>query len=343
MNFQNNRYTLRFANESDDEGIHEIFESGSFPGKMEVKFLRGARPYESFLADGDRAKIFIILDNRENRTAAVGGAVLRREYMNGREEECAYLTGLKVHPDYRGKLPFIVKGYGVMGKELAHCSICYTTVLDGNAEAVRMFEKRRKNIPFYRYMGHYTTYCFGGGKRRLPLEVNNMTGFETVMDQYFSHMNFVPVDYRYAGFGDTTFYCVRERGEITACCFVGDQRSTKQYKMCSYGGIYRVFSKFPTQFFGYPKFPKPDSVIDHGVISYLYVRENDHRLCRDFLYSVAAEAGFSLMIWGAFENHPLCGALDRMRTVHYGSRLYEVVWEESADVRGTIGIEAALL
>lgn len=343
MNFQNDRYTLRFADESDDEGIREIFESGSFPGSIEVKFLRGESPYESFRADGDEAKILIIRDNRENRMAAVGGAVLRREYINGKVERCAYLTGLKVHPDYRGKLPFIVKAYEVLGKELAHCGFCYTTVLDGNEEAVRMFEKRRRNIPLYRYMGHYTTYCFHGGKRRLAIEAGDMRGFDRVMENCFSDMNLVPANYRYAGFGDTKFYCVREQDEITACCFVGDQQRTKQYKMCSYGGIYRVAAKLPTQFFGYPQFPKPDSVIDHGVISYLYVRNNDYRLCRDFLYSVAAEAGFSLLIWGAFENHPLCGALGRMRTVHYGSRLYEVVWGEPAGVSGRIGVEAALL
>lgn len=343
MNFQNDRYTLRFAYESDNEGIREIFESGSFPGAMEVKFLRGERPYESFRADGDEARILIIYDNRENRTAAVGGAVLRREYINGKEERCAYLTGLKAHPDYMGKLPFIIKAYEVMGKELAHCGFCYTTVLDGNEAAVRMFEKRRRNIPLYRYMGHYTTYCFHGGKRRLALEVNEMGGFDRVMETYFSDMSLVPADHCYAGFGDTTFYCVRERGEITACCFVGDQQRTKQYKMCSYGGIYKALSKLPTRLFGYPEFPKPDSVIDHGVISYLYVRGNDDRLCRDFLYSVAAEAGFSLLIWGAFENHPLCSALDHMRTVRYGSRLYEVVWGEPVGVSGRIGMEAALL
>ena len=113
--------------------------------------------------------------------------------------------------------------------------------------------------------------------------------------------------------------------------------------MCSYGGIYKLISRLPTRLFGYPKFPKAGETIRHGVVSYLYIRDNDPKLCADFLRSVAAESGFSLLIWGGFETNPLCKALDKMKTVHYGSRLYEVVWDEPTEISGGIGVEAALL
>ena len=114
--------------------------------------------------------------------------------------------------------------------------------------------------------------------------------------------------------------------------------------MSGYGGIYKLISHLPTRLFGYPAFPKPDSIIDHGVVSYLYVKANDPKLCADFLRSVAAQAGFALLIWGGFENNPLCAALDRMKTIHYGSRLYSVHWDaDSPEISGMIGMEAALL
>ena len=56
MSFQNNKYTLRLADTADNEGIREIFESESFRGNLDVKFLRNPAPYESFSADGDAAK-----------------------------------------------------------------------------------------------------------------------------------------------------------------------------------------------------------------------------------------------------------------------------------------------
>lgn len=343
MNFQNNRYTLRLADASDNAGIAEIFESESFHGNIDVKFLRNPKPFESFLADGDTAKILVAVDNVKQRTVAVGGAVIRREYVNGKEEKCAYLTGLKVHPEYRKKLFFIAKAYELLGEYVKDCNYVYTTVLDGNEAAIKMFEKKHRNMPEYRYLGHYTTYCFHGGRKTAAVEKNCMEGFDTLVRNHFSKQNLVPCDYNYKGFGEKDFYCVRKNGEIIACCFVGNQQGQKQYKMCAYGGILKAVSHIPTQWFGFPEFPKSGCIINHGVISYLYVKDNDKKLCRDFLRSVAAESGFSLLLWGAFENHPLAAAMKKMKTVKYGSRLYSVVWDGEAELTGIIGMEAALL
>lgn len=343
MNFQNNRYTLRFADSSDNDGIREIFENASFSGGISVQYLRSPCPYDSFSADGDSNHIMVIIDNDRRRTAAVGGAVVRYEYINGTKEKCAYLTGLKVHQDYRKRLSFIAKAYGFLHESISDCRYCYTTILDGNAEAISLLEKKHRNMPEYRYIGHYTTYCFHGGKQLLQLEKNNLDGFDSLMDKHFSAQSLVPCNYGYAGFGAADFYCIRENGEIKACCFAGNQQAYKQYKMCSYSGIYKALSHLPTKLLGYPEFPKPDRIINHGVISYLYVKDNDTKLCKDFLRSVAHETDFSLLIWGGFENNPLCKALDSMKAIHYGSRLYSVVWDDTPKINGIIGMEAALL
>lgn len=343
MNFQNDRYTIRLADSADNDGIREIFESGSFSGGLNVQYLRGEKPFDSFQADGDEAKILVAIDNKTHRTAAVGGAVIRREYLNGKIENCAYLTGLKMHPDHQGKTIFIPKSYEFLGKQLSGCRCCYTTILDDNKPVIAMLEKKHRNIPEYRYLGHYTTYCFHGGKSIIPIEKDNTEGFEEIMQNHFSKHSLVPADINYPGFGEKHFYCVRDNGRIIACCFAGDQSGSKQYKMCSYGGIYKLLSHLPTKLAGYPEFPKAGEIIRHGVISYLYVKDNDPKLCSDFLRSVAAETDFSLLIWGGFENDPLCSALDHMKTIHYGSRLYETVWDKPTHISGVIGIEAALL
>lgn len=343
MNFLNNKYTLKFADSSDNSGICEIFESGSFSGGISVQYLRGKSPYESFSADGDINRIMVIIDNISGRTAAVGGAVVRYEYVNGRKEKCAYLTGLKIHPDYRRKITFIAKAYSFLRSGISDCSYSYTTVLDDNKDAVALLEKRHRNMPKYKYLGHYTTYCFHGGKKIIPVEVDNTDGFEKLMKEHFSKMSLVPCSTDYRGFGEKKFYSYRENGEIKACCFIGNQQFTKQYKMCSYGGIYKLASKLPTKLFGYPAFPRPGSVVNHGVVSYLYIKDNDPALCSDFLRSAANETDFSLLIWGGFDNNPLCTAMDKMKTVHYGSRLYSVLWDKENDITGVIGMEAALL
>ena len=237
----------------------------------------------------------------------------------------------------------VVKAYEFLHESIKDCTFSYTTILDSNVAAIKMFEKKRKNIPEYKYLGHYTTYCFHGGKKKIKLEKDNPDGFHKLFKEHFSKQSFTPCDYNYKGLGEKTFYSVRKNNEIVACCFVGNQQRQKQYKMCSYGGIYKFLSHFPTRLYGYPQFPLKDSVINHGVVSYLYVKDNDKKLCADFLRSVAAESQYALLIWGGFENNPLCQAFDAMKTVRYGSRLYSVVWDEENEISGVIGVEAALL
>ncbi|MCH5196677.1 MAG: hypothetical protein J1F28_08180 [Oscillospiraceae bacterium] len=342
MNSQNKRYIMRFADSGDSDGIKNVFESGVFGGDLSVQYLRGERPVDSFFADGDDAKIIVASDTEQNSVIGVGAAVIQRLFLNGQEEKCAYLTGLKIHPEYQGKLPFIARAYGLMREEISDCKCVYTTILDDNKPVISMLEKKRRNMPEYRYLGHYTTYCFHGGKHILPLE-NDPDGFEEIMRRHFAKQSLVPAKTDHAGFGNKRFYCYRKNGEIIACCFVGDQSEFKQYKMSSYGGVYKLLSRLPTRLLGYPAFPKAGGIIRHGAVSYLYVKDNDRGLCSDFLRSVATDAGFSLLIWGGFENNPLCMAMDKMKTVHYGSRLYQVFWDEPVGINGIIGVEAALL
>ena len=73
------------------------------------------------------------------------------------------------------------------------------------------------------------------------------------------------------------------------------------------------------------------------------IRINDPALCRKFLRTVAAESGAGVLIWGGFETHPLCPAMDTLKAVRYGSRLYEVIWSGEPQITGAVGMETALL
>ena len=343
MNFQNDRYTLRLAEPGDDDGIREIFTAGHFDGGIAVQYLR-PEPLRSFAADGDETRMLIIRDNENGRLCAVGGAVIRREVLHGTPAQTAYLTGLKVHPDYQKQIFFIAKAYQFLGEQLSGCAACYTTILDDNAPVIKMLEKKRRSMPEYRYLGHYTTYIFHQSKAILPLGTDDRTGFDAVQRDYFSALDLSPAVTDYPGFGAGHFYAYREHGELLACCFCGDQTALKCYKMAGYGGIYKLLSKLPTRLLGYPAFPCAGQIIRHGVISQLYVKGSDPALCRKFVRSVAAASGAELLLWGAFETHPLCPALEQMRVIRYGSRLYEVLWNGAApQISRNIGMEAALL
>ena len=344
MNSRNSRFTVRPAVPQDNAGIREIYESGSSGGGIALQYLRGEMPLDSLKADGDDARILTAEETETGRLAAVGGAVLRTEYLGGIPTRCAYLTGLKIHPDYQGKFSRIAESYHLLGQQLQDCACCYSIIPDSDARAIRMFEKHHRNMPEYRYLGHYTTYCFHGGRKLLPLRTDKTEGFETLLHMYYSQFSLTPCRPDYPGFGRQRFYSYRKKGELIACCYVGDQHQTKQYKLCSYSGISRTLAKLPVQLLGFPQLPEEGKIIRHGVVSYLYVKDNNPTICRHFLRSVAAASGFPVLIWGAFETHPLCKALSRMPAIRYGSRLYEVLWNGAAPaISGKIGMEAALL
>lgn len=341
------RFTLRFADCNDNEGIKQVYESGSFPGNLQVQFLRNPRPYESFAADGEQVFMQVIIDNENDTIVAVGGAVVRQEYVSGKIQKCAYMTGLKVKPEYQKKLFLLTEAYQKLQEKLEDCEHVYTTILDDNTAAIKLLEKKRKSIPPYIYLGHYMTFCFAGGKKCLDIKVTDKIDTSGI-----PKYSFTPVDHGLSGLGNKNWYYYEENGEILAACFVGDQREYKQYKLCAYGGVLKAVSHLPTKFLGYPAFPKPGTVINHGVLSYLYVKDNDKELCKKFIRSVVKATDYDLYIWGCFENHPLLQSFMEMKTVHYGSRLYEVDYKrryesvdgkQLVDAYGTIGVEVALL
>ena len=366
-NYLNDKYTLRFAKKEDDEGIREVYESGSFPGNLEVRFHRDPSPFDSFIADGEEHRMMVIEDNEAKRIIAVGGAVKRQEYVGKEIVTNAYMTGLKIHPDYQKKIFFIAKAYNFLWRGMGECAHCYTTILDDNTSVISMLEKKHRNMPSYKYVGHYTTFFFDGGKRMMKVcekEVNEDGSIdfenekeksekERIFGFLKKNYSFIPSNENLRGFGKNRwFYATNDDNEIIASCFVGDQKATKQYEVRSYSGALKAASFLPTKLLGYPAFPKPKEIVNHGIISYLYIKDNDGYTCKKFIRTVASLAGYSLYIWGCFENHPLSETFKKMKTIPYGSRLYEVDWEDKLtdksredliDEYGMIGVEVALL
>lgn len=331
MNFQNNRYTLRFADSNDSQGIREIYESGSFPGNLQIRFLRNPDPFSSLASEG-YPRIMVVYDNQDNRYVAVGGAVIREEYVSGQAVKNAYLTGLKIHPDYQKKISFIKDSYKFLYDGLGEVAHSYTTILDDNKAVISMLEKKRKNMPVYNYLGHYETYCFHDGARKLPIKcVTEYNHLIKLIDDNNRAMSFVPTDINLPGLGDKKLYYYEADSEIEAYCFVCNQQADKQYELTRYDGIYKFLSHMPTKLMGYPAFPREGSLIDYGTVAFLYIKENNPKLCRNFLRSVAKASGYDLLLWGCFENNPLAAAMDKMKTIHYGSRLYEVDWTNYAN------------
>lgn len=346
MNFQNDRYTLRFAQEADDAGIRAVFAAGSFGGGLSIRFLRDPSPLASFGRDGD-ARIMVLLDNEAGKLFGVGGAVIRREFVGGQPRRTGYLTGLKILPEYQKRFRYIPQAYQYLYEHTREAvDVYYTTILTGNAAVQKMLEKPRKNMPRYIPLAEYTTYCFAaGGRLREEVTRGDLRGVDALFASHFSGCDFAPVSRALPGLSDGDFFTLRDGGgALLACCAVYDQRAWKQYELRGYGGLYRAASRLPTRLFGYPRLPKPGSRINYGSVLFLYVKDDDPALGFRFLRGVAALCGgYEMLFLGLSEGHPLSAVFRRLRSVRYGSRLYQVCWGEPAALSGRMGLEVSLL
>ena len=378
MYCQNNKIILSLATEDDNEGMNKVFESGHFDGGFSVQFLRKPKPLQSFRKDGDTAKILIMKDALTLEVIAVGGCVIRREYLDGSIKRVGYLTGLKILPAYQKKVRCIAEAYKFLHDNTKdEVDLYYTTILSSNTGAQKLLEKRHRNMPAYRYLGEYTTYCFKAGDifggrpggrftGRSGGKLSGATAAEVAQlyDSSLRKLNLAPKDTGLSGLTAKDFYTLRDtRQEIIACCAIYNQQSYKQYVISDYNRVYRILSKLPVHLLGYPNFPAQNSRLNYASVAFLYVKDNNILLGRQFLRAVAKDAGrkgrtgqagrpgpdgaigrIDVLLAGQFCNNPLRGIFDSIRHIKFQSRLYEVSWNEPQYIDSNpVGLESSLL
>lgn len=358
MNFQNSKYTLEIASENDASEILALFECVEFTGGIAVSFTRRPDPITSLKIEGEEAFIPIIRDKENGKIAGIGCCVIRKAFLGGEVIKTGYLTALKIHKDYRQKMPYIAEVYRFIFENTRNqVDLFYTTILDENALARKMLEKKRKNMPDYQYQGHYTTYCFNKNRVLLfkgntlrgkyRVEKGNVMGLDQFYRENLARYDLAPDSTRLHGQTHDDFYTLRDKsGNILAACAVWNQQHYKQYIIKEYSGIYKYLKGLPTNLLGYPSFPKPGVLINYGSIALFAVKNDDEDLGLLLLKQVTQQSGsYDLLMFGLFEGHYMNQVFHKIRHIKYGSRLYTVNWEQSDYVldKKAIGLEVGLL
>ncbi len=203
-------------------------------------------------------------------------------------------------------------------------------------------------MPSYHFLGEYTTYCIkGGGRRRgiltgLTSEERQVLYQETVLPE----LDFAPSTTSLYQLKDEDFVALRGRdNEILAACAIYDQQAYKQYVISGYNRKYKLLSKLPTRWLGFPAFPKENSELNYASVAFLYVKDHDPERGRKFLRAAAAHSSrYDILLVGLFENNANQAIFDSYKHVKFKSRLYEVTWEDARYQPGnTVGLEVSLL
>jgi len=352
MSYRNDRFEYYLAGPRDSEQLIEIFESGDFKGDISVLFTRRPDPYKSLMNDGETAVIPVIKEIKTGRICAVGCCIIRKVYINGEIKHAGYLTGLKILPEFKKRLPYITDVYKFLYEQTKDkVDIYYTTILKDNKNAQKILEKNRPGMPEYKQIGEYTVYCFRKGKSKnfnnYSFEKGNLKSLDEFYEMQLKSCNFSPVNTDLYGVSQKDIFTLRDKkGEIVAACIVWNQQNYKQYIITGYGGVFKFIKNLPLKWLGYPNLPKENLPVNYASITMLAVKDNNLNIAEYFIKKVAENSvEYDFLMLGLFENHVLNSVLNKLKHIKYQSKLYTVHWTEnsSAPDNREINLEVGLL
>lgn len=322
-------WTVELATPDHGPELAAIYDSDDgFDGDIAVRFLRGADPYASLLAEGD-AVVVPVLRDAGGRAVGMGACVVRTAWVNGEQRRVGYLTGMKLVPEVRRSFRLIPQVYELIAAHTRDVDLFVTTILSSNVAAQRMLERQRPGMPEYRRIGTYTTHSFrvatppAPGSWVTPGTLAELLELAARSPSWPANLAAVSTP---AGLTDDSVQIVRDRsGTPLAGCAVWDQRQNKQYVVAGYRGPYARMSRLPVHWLGWPRLPRIGVPADSAAISLLAARDDDPGLIVRLLRSVGwQERGRDFLLVGAVDGGLHADALRRLRTIEYASILYSV-------------------
>lgn len=330
------QFVLRLATEEDGKAILNIYECEDFKGKISVLYTRRPNPYLSLLNEGEQVVMPVIEDIETGTLCAVGCCVIRSAYMQNEIKKVGYLTGLKILPEYRKRIPYIAKVYRYLYEQTKDLvDYYYTTILIENIPVQKMLEKKRKNMPIYDFKGIYTVYCFKTGKKVKSLQEYrlNCGDQQQAIDFYKKHgknRDLFSADLDLGNFPkDAIYTLVDNHNQVIAACIIYNQQGYKQYIITQYRGIYRMLQHIKLNWLGYPNFPKANEVINYAAYHMLCVKDDAMNIGDYFIRKIAEkEKKYDFLMMGLFETHPYNQLMNKIKHIKYQSKFYCVKWEQ---------------
>lgn len=348
MNYQSKRFYLSFAEEKDDEDILELYESLDYKGNISILYTKRPSPVKSLKLEGELCYLPIIRERGTGRLAAVGSLVIRKSWIKGELKRAGYLGTLKIHKEYRNKVPYISKVYNILYEETKDMvDVYYTTILSENIEAMKILEKPRKNMPTYKFVEDYVTFFYKTGVKSADSAYRLEKGLNGEVWEYIRRNykeDLAPNPFDFFNNDDFEYFAVRNSdNEILGAFCIWDQSRYKQYIVTEYRGLYKIIKNLPVGLLGYPSFPEEKKDIKYSTLSFVAA---DNRDVFKFIVDKACEsaAEYDFLMIGSVKGHSYFGVLDKRKGVKYRSKLYTVEFREKVyEKGGEVWVEVGLL
>lgn len=344
MDFPNRPYIFREAVPEDGDEMLTVLENPDFKGDLCIIYTRRPNPYHSFMAEGSDVLVLVARHKETDELIGFGSCTINSYWFDGRLEKVGYLSGLRVKKEFRMMPRLLTDGYRYMMALLKErgVEILYTTVLDDNINVQAMFEKRRRNFPYYIPVGSYRVHC-GTVRMTKPCEdvydyaplrtgevgdlIVFLNAFGKSRDFYPGMLNEILKGTTGLGLSSKDFLVARDRatGAIKAALAVWQQQKLKQHILYRYGGMYKVLRHLGhlLPYIGYPKMPKEGTILDYYTLSF-YGYESIDALEGLVRYAAKNNATSNYFIMGTTGGTPEDRMLERITKITYTSKIYMV-------------------
>lgn len=344
------------AEPTDDAELRRLMRETAMEGSVRLAFAREPSFFHAAGVEGETETI--VAREPSGRVVALFSRSVRACWVAGEPRKLAYLSALRIAPEYRFRRSLLRAGFGWVRRlqeaDSAQGALPYaiTTIVSDNAPAKRLLEAGLPGLPRYQPLTEMVTLAAPTWRvryRPVPgLEVRQATEADqgeivAALGRWGRRHAFCPVwseatlshPERCRDLALTDFVLACRKGRVVGCVALWDQQSFKQSLVHGYQGALgwvRRGVNVAAPVLGLPRLPEPGEPLRHAYLSHLAVDGDDADAARavvGFAHDLARPRAYGYLTTMLASGHPLLPALQRLlRPLEYRSTLYLASWSE---------------
>jgi hypothetical protein len=343
-------FRLYLATGEDETDIRRLVRTNSVPGHVTVTYEREPDFFRGCGVTGHCCQVIVA---RQESTGELAGVVCRskrRVWIDGREREVGYLSGVRVDARFRGRW-LVPRGLRFLGDLDATDNLpLYLATITGENQEARglLVERPRPGFPRFEEVGRLYTAVIPvrvtPPSRDPPVGVRSavqedLPRIVSFLNEHGRERQYSPVYdeemFRGAatlGFRVEDFVVFERAGGLSGVAGLWDQSGYKQTVVREYSrGLRwtRPLYDAAAHITRHHPLPAPGAPLRSAYAAFPCVADDDGFVFRALLrrlYGLAAERGHAFLVAGMAANNPLLGEVRRYAHVPYHSTLYTVSW-----------------
>jgi len=336
------------ADQSMNVELCALMRENSMSGAIEMVLAREGDFFNGQSVQGEKSETIAAVD--ENRIVGMACRCRKSLYMDGRETEVGYLSGLRISEAYRKStvLARCFQSLRQADSERWTVPFYLTTIIDDNHQAKKSLTSGKAGAPKYTDIGGYNSHLVFFNRYRSRSRVRDLRrlkkGGEIGLEKIVAFLNregrkkqFFPAlrpevfssDYT-RDFKLDDFYVLMDGQEILGVVGKWDQSRFKQPIVRRYRGLTKLTKPIINPLLklsGYAGFPAAGAPVPMFYLSFICARDNDPELLRvlvNKLHDDYKGSQYRCFAVGLFERDDLNQAIKGYAKYVYKSRAYAV-------------------